>query len=121
MVGVVFLSVPFVNFIMFAAEVRPAPHMDNLVSIYKSMEIASGVNIFVTQNATSTKLSGILAVTHFSCKYAKDMHKFCGTYYRYHSSKYQLKTCTDFICMSSDLCSIIAYFIRFMFNLHCSV
>ncbi|XP_068657389.1 protein BREAST CANCER SUSCEPTIBILITY 1 homolog [Aristolochia californica] len=29
-------------------EVRPAPHMDNLVSIYKSMEIASGVNIFVT-------------------------------------------------------------------------
>ncbi|XP_022762205.1 LOW QUALITY PROTEIN: protein BREAST CANCER SUSCEPTIBILITY 1 homolog [Durio zibethinus] len=31
-------------------EVRPAPHMDNLVSIYKSMEIASGFNIFVTQN-----------------------------------------------------------------------
>ncbi|OMO74993.1 hypothetical protein CCACVL1_16363 [Corchorus capsularis] len=31
-------------------EVRPAPHMDNLVSIYKSMEVASGFNIFVTQN-----------------------------------------------------------------------
>ncbi|KAM7500529.1 hypothetical protein LguiA_024943 [Lonicera macranthoides] len=39
-------------------EVRPAPHMDNLVSIYKSMEVASGVNIFLTQNASSTKLSG---------------------------------------------------------------
>ncbi|KAA3466674.1 protein BREAST CANCER SUSCEPTIBILITY 1-like protein [Gossypium australe] len=32
-------------------EVRPAPHMDNLVSIYKSMEVASGFNIFVTQDA----------------------------------------------------------------------
>ncbi|PON71644.1 BRCA1-associated [Parasponia andersonii] len=38
-------------------EVRPVPHMDNLVSIYKSMEIASGLNIFITQNAPSTKLS----------------------------------------------------------------
>ncbi|KAJ4824240.1 hypothetical protein Tsubulata_018061 [Turnera subulata] len=39
-------------------EIRAAPHMDNLVSIYKSMELASGFNIFVTQNATSTKLPG---------------------------------------------------------------
>ncbi|XP_057983911.1 uncharacterized protein LOC131168474 isoform X2 [Malania oleifera] len=38
-------------------EVRPAPHMDNLVSVYKSMEVASGITIFVTQNAPSTKLS----------------------------------------------------------------
>ncbi|KAK9268132.1 hypothetical protein L1049_010572 [Liquidambar formosana] len=38
-------------------EIRPAPHMDNLVSIYKNMEVASGINIFVTQNAPSTKLS----------------------------------------------------------------
>ncbi|KAL6282708.1 hypothetical protein ACE6H2_013637 [Prunus campanulata] len=38
-------------------EIRPAPHMDNLVSIYKSMEVASGINIFVTQNAPSTKSS----------------------------------------------------------------
>ncbi|XP_059438503.1 protein BREAST CANCER SUSCEPTIBILITY 1 homolog isoform X2 [Corylus avellana] len=38
-------------------EVRPAPHMDNLVSVYKSMEVASGINIFVTQNAPSTKFS----------------------------------------------------------------
>ncbi|KAI4372069.1 hypothetical protein MLD38_010351 [Melastoma candidum] len=36
-------------------EVRPAPHMDNLVSIYKNMEIASGVSIFVTQNPSSAK------------------------------------------------------------------
>ncbi|KAL0363608.1 UNVERIFIED_CONTAM: protein BREAST CANCER SUSCEPTIBILITY 1 [Sesamum calycinum] len=39
-------------------EIRPAPHMDNLVSVYKSMEVASGVNIFVTQNGACTKLSG---------------------------------------------------------------
>ncbi|KAJ8758777.1 hypothetical protein K2173_000498 [Erythroxylum novogranatense] len=38
-------------------EIRAAPHMDNLVSIYKSMEVASGFNIFVTQNASTTKLS----------------------------------------------------------------
>ncbi|TKY71943.1 BREAST CANCER SUSCEPTIBILITY 1-like [Spatholobus suberectus] len=38
-------------------EVRPAPHMDNLVSIYKNMEAASGINIFVTQNVPVTKLS----------------------------------------------------------------
>ncbi|XP_052179394.1 protein BREAST CANCER SUSCEPTIBILITY 1 homolog isoform X2 [Diospyros lotus] len=38
-------------------EVRPAPHMDNLVSIYKNMEEASGANIFVTQNAPSNKIS----------------------------------------------------------------
>ncbi|XP_039006571.1 protein BREAST CANCER SUSCEPTIBILITY 1 homolog isoform X2 [Hibiscus syriacus] len=31
-------------------EIRPAPHMDNLVNIYKSMEVASGFSIFVTQN-----------------------------------------------------------------------
>ncbi|KAL6201474.1 hypothetical protein ACLB2K_025188 [Fragaria x ananassa] len=36
-------------------EVRPAPHMDNLVGIYKSMEDASGTNIFMTQSAPSTK------------------------------------------------------------------
>lgn len=45
--------------IIFVAEVRPAPHMDNLVGIYKSMEDASGINIFMTQNAPSTKSSGI--------------------------------------------------------------
>lgn len=44
--------------LIITAEVRPAPHMDNLVSIYKSMEVASGINIFVTQNTSSTKLSG---------------------------------------------------------------
>ncbi|KAF5176010.1 Breast cancer susceptibility 1-like protein [Thalictrum thalictroides] len=32
-------------------EIRPAPHMDNLVSIYRTMEVASGVSIHVTQNA----------------------------------------------------------------------
>ncbi|XP_027338663.1 protein BREAST CANCER SUSCEPTIBILITY 1 homolog [Abrus precatorius] len=38
-------------------EVRPAPHMDNLVSIYKNMETASGISLFVTQNVPVTKLS----------------------------------------------------------------
>ncbi|GER24630.1 protein BREAST CANCER SUSCEPTIBILITY 1 homolog [Striga asiatica] len=40
-------------------EIRPAPHMDNLVSVYKSMEVAAGVSIFVTQTAgVPTKISG---------------------------------------------------------------
>ncbi|WZY69066.1 hypothetical protein YC2023_001306 [Brassica napus] len=34
-------------------EIRGAPHMDSLVSIYKNMEVASGVNIFVSQNKPS--------------------------------------------------------------------
>lgn len=38
-------------------EIRPAPHMDNLVSIYKNMELASGVNIFLTQNVPLAKNS----------------------------------------------------------------
>ncbi|CAO2823376.1 unnamed protein product [Amaranthus hypochondriacus] len=38
-------------------EIRPAPHMDNLVNIYKSMEVASGLNLFVSQNGPSTKLA----------------------------------------------------------------
>ncbi|KAF2323981.1 hypothetical protein GH714_005853 [Hevea brasiliensis] len=38
-------------------EVRAAPHMDSLVSIYKSMEAASGFQIFVTQNPPSAKSS----------------------------------------------------------------
>ncbi|XP_021851478.2 protein BREAST CANCER SUSCEPTIBILITY 1 homolog [Spinacia oleracea] len=37
-------------------EIRPAPHMDNLVSIYKNMEVASGLTLFVSQNGPSTKL-----------------------------------------------------------------
>ncbi|KDP38028.1 hypothetical protein JCGZ_04671 [Jatropha curcas] len=38
-------------------EIRASPHMDSLVSIYKNMEAASGFQIFVTQNPSSTKLS----------------------------------------------------------------
>ncbi|XP_043700084.1 protein BREAST CANCER SUSCEPTIBILITY 1 homolog [Telopea speciosissima] len=38
-------------------EVRPAPHMDNLVNIYKGMEVASGINIFTTQIAPATNIS----------------------------------------------------------------
>ncbi|KOM53557.1 hypothetical protein LR48_Vigan09g221600 [Vigna angularis] len=40
-------------------EIRPAPHMDNLVNIYTSMEVASGINIFVTQNVSQAKLSDV--------------------------------------------------------------
>lgn len=46
----------------FIVEIRAAPHMDNLVSVYKSMEDASGINIFVTQNEPSTKSSGDIVV-----------------------------------------------------------
>ncbi|KAI3709979.1 hypothetical protein L2E82_39751 [Cichorium intybus] len=35
-------------------EIRPAPHMDTLVNIYKSMEVSSGVNILVTQSEHQT-------------------------------------------------------------------
>ncbi|KAJ0239392.1 Protein BREAST CANCER SUSCEPTIBILITY 1 [Hirschfeldia incana] len=34
-------------------EIRGAPHMDSLVSIYKNMEVASGVNMFVSQDKPS--------------------------------------------------------------------
>ncbi|CAM8903395.1 unnamed protein product [Rhodiola kirilowii] len=37
-------------------EIRPAPHMDNLVGIYKSMETASGVNIFMSESAPASQL-----------------------------------------------------------------
>lgn len=40
-----------------STEIRPAPHMDNLVRIYKTMEVASGVSIHVTQSAP-TKATG---------------------------------------------------------------
>ncbi|GFY96894.1 breast cancer susceptibility1 [Actinidia rufa] len=43
--------------IFWCAEIRPAPHMDTLVSIYKNMEVASGFKIFVTQTGPSAKLS----------------------------------------------------------------
>ncbi|KAL8236024.1 hypothetical protein R6Q59_017105 [Mikania micrantha] len=36
-------------------EIRPAPHMDSLVSIYKNMEVSSGVNILVTQTEPQTQ------------------------------------------------------------------
>ncbi|WOK91716.1 hypothetical protein Cni_G00407 [Canna indica] len=39
-------------------EIRAAPHMDNLVSIYKSMEVATGTNIFSTQMGPPTQVAG---------------------------------------------------------------
>ncbi|XP_076937095.1 protein BREAST CANCER SUSCEPTIBILITY 1 homolog [Bidens hawaiensis] len=36
-------------------EIRPALHMDSLVSIYKNMEVSSGVNILVTQSEPQTQ------------------------------------------------------------------
>ena len=56
------LLILFLLFTILSAEVRPAPHMDNLVSIYKSMEAASGMNIFISQNLSSAKLSGKIVV-----------------------------------------------------------
>lgn len=48
----------FIVWCFCVTEIRPAPQMDNLVSIYKSLEVASGVNIFVTQTETSSKIAG---------------------------------------------------------------
>ncbi|KAG2318486.1 hypothetical protein Bca52824_011699 [Brassica carinata] len=39
-------------------EIRGAPHMDSLVSIYKNMEVASGVHMFVTQTKQSSPEKG---------------------------------------------------------------
>lgn len=39
-------------------EIRPAPHMDNLVTVFKNMEAAAGINIFTTQQAPSTTQPG---------------------------------------------------------------
>ncbi|GAU35897.1 hypothetical protein TSUD_383890 [Trifolium subterraneum] len=36
-------------------EVRPAPQIDSLVTIYKNMEAASGINLFGTQNPPAAK------------------------------------------------------------------
>jgi len=44
--------------ISLISEIRPAPHMDNLVTCFKSMEVAAGVNIFTTQVGPSTKNPG---------------------------------------------------------------
>lgn len=51
------------------ADVRPAPHMDSLVNIYKSMEVASGANIFVSQSVPSKKLSGNQLYSNSECSY----------------------------------------------------
>lgn len=39
-------------------EIRPAPHMDNLVSIFKSMEAAAGTNVVSTQVNPAAKVAG---------------------------------------------------------------
>ncbi|KAG6471070.1 protein BREAST CANCER SUSCEPTIBILITY 1 homolog [Zingiber officinale] len=39
-------------------EIRAAPHMDNLVSIYKNMEVASGINILSTQTSPLIQAEG---------------------------------------------------------------
>ncbi|XP_006654630.1 protein BREAST CANCER SUSCEPTIBILITY 1 homolog [Oryza brachyantha] len=38
-------------------EMRPAPHMDNLVSIFKSMEAATGINVVSTQVDPAVKVA----------------------------------------------------------------
>ncbi|KAL6567273.1 hypothetical protein OROGR_000941 [Orobanche gracilis] len=53
-------------------EIRPAPHMDNLVGVYKSMEVASGVDIFITQTAVSAKTPGEDNQTDVDMRKARD-------------------------------------------------
>eukprot|EP00257_Ricinus_communis_P022323 XP_015582013.1 protein BREAST CANCER SUSCEPTIBILITY 1 homolog isoform X1 [Ricinus communis] len=59
-------------------EVRAAPHMDNLVNIYKSMEAASGFQIFVTQDPPSTKLLDVekQAEGNTNCR-REDIQRIC--------------------------------------------
>jgi hypothetical protein len=47
------------------SEVRLAPQIDSLVTIYKNMEAASGINLFGTQNPPATKSLGFYAF-HFN-------------------------------------------------------
>lgn len=67
MLGCSYFSTQFLN--ASYVEVRPAPHMDNLVSIYKSMEVASGFNIFVTQNPPLNKSAGNIGKHSFMTLY----------------------------------------------------
>ena len=46
------LSLQFDDYVNML-EIRGAPHMDSLVSIYKNMEDASGIKLFVSQNNPS--------------------------------------------------------------------
>jgi hypothetical protein len=39
-------------------EIRPAPHMDNLVAVFKSMEAAAGTSVVSTQLAPAPKVAG---------------------------------------------------------------
>uniref|UniRef100_A0A7N0VLW1 RING-type domain-containing protein n=1 Tax=Kalanchoe fedtschenkoi TaxID=63787 RepID=A0A7N0VLW1_KALFE len=49
-------SCPVCNMPFHRREIRLSPHMDNLVGIYKSMETASGVHMFMSQSAPLTQL-----------------------------------------------------------------
>jgi hypothetical protein len=40
------------------AEIRPAPHMDNLVAVFKSMEAAAGISVVSTQLTPAPKAAG---------------------------------------------------------------
>ena len=43
---------------LLLAEIRPAPHMDNLVSVFKSMEAAAGTSVVSTQLTPAPKVAG---------------------------------------------------------------
>ena len=43
---------------LLLVEIRPAPHMDNLVAVFKSMEAAAGTSVVSTQLAPALKVAG---------------------------------------------------------------
>jgi len=43
---------------LLLVEIRPAPHMDNLVAVFKSMEAAAGTSVVSTQLAPAPKVAG---------------------------------------------------------------
>jgi hypothetical protein len=47
--------------LVLLAEIRPSPHMDNLVSILKGMEAAAGTNVVSTQVTSVVEVAGNFA------------------------------------------------------------
>ena len=51
-----------------AAEIRPAPHMDNVVNIYKSMKTASRTPVSITKDDSTGKLGNKEYLLSKKCK-----------------------------------------------------
>jgi hypothetical protein len=50
--------------LVLLVEIRPSPHMDNLVSILKGMEAAAGTNVVSTQVTSAVEVAGNFTSYH---------------------------------------------------------